>query len=116
MRIDLQLSMPENQSPSRPVVSRRQAIQVACVASAAAVAAVNRAPGIQTVRAANDQVHYGFIGTGSRGSYLLGHLKNIDNGRYIAVCDKNHEKLDQAYKPIGRYTNKIKDYRQLLER
>ena len=35
--------------------------------AAAAVAA----PFIQTVKAANDQVQYGMMGTGSRGSYLL---------------------------------------------
>ncbi len=44
----------------------------------AGAAAVVAAPFIQTVKAANDQVQYGMIGTGSRGSYLLKHLKEID--------------------------------------
>jgi hypothetical protein len=39
------------------------------------------------VKAANDQVQYGMIGTGSRGSYLLKHLKNIPAGRCVALCD-----------------------------
>ena len=41
------------------------------VKTAGAAAAVISAPAIQTVKAANDQVQFGFIGTGSRGSYLL---------------------------------------------
>ncbi len=53
----------------------------------AGAAAVVAAPFIQTVKAANDQVQYGMIGTGSRGSYLLKHLKEIDTGRCVALCD-----------------------------
>ncbi len=42
---------------------------------------------IQKVHAANDQVQYGSIGTGSRGTYLLKHLHETGAGRCIAVCD-----------------------------
>src|SRR5260370_28243542 len=56
------------------------------VKTAGAAAAVVTAPGIQTVRAANDQVQYGFIGTGSRGQYLIKHINETDRGRAVAVC------------------------------
>lgn len=53
--------------------------------AATAVTAVTAAPFIQKVKAANDRVQYGIIGTGSRGSYLLKHLKQIDTGRCVAL-------------------------------
>src|SRR6266851_10263831 len=73
-------------------VSRRDFVKTAAVVTAAA-AAIEGAPAIQKVRAANDQVQYGMIGTGSRGNYLLKHLKGIDNGRCVALCDINEENL-----------------------
>ena len=69
-------------------VSRRDVLK-----TAGAVSVLGAAPFIQTVKAANDQVQYGMIGTGSRGSYLLKHLKGIDNGRCVALCDINPEHL-----------------------
>src|SRR5260370_35407600 len=63
------------------------------VKTAGAAAAVVTAPGIQTVRAANDQVQYGFIGTGSRGQYLIKHINETDRGRAVAVCDVEETKL-----------------------
>ncbi len=73
-------------------------------------------PAIQRVRAANDQVSYGVIGTGSRGSYLLKHLKSIDNGRCVAICDINADHLQKAFDTIGSNPQKYKDYRELLGR
>src|SRR5678815_4040736 len=83
-------------------VSRREFVKAAgaVTAVAAAIPAVHGAPAIQKVRAANDQVQFGIIGTGSRGSYLLKHLKGIDNGKCVAICDVNAENL----KPVS-YTH-----------
>ncbi len=67
----------------------------------AGAAAVVSAPFIQTVKAANDQVQYGLIGTGSRGSYLLKHLKEIDTGRCVALCDIQPTQLDHGVATIG---------------
>jgi predicted dehydrogenase len=74
------------------------------------------APFIQTAKAANDQVRYGVIGTGSRGTYLLGHLKGIMNGRCVAICDLRKEVLDAAAHEIGNSPATYTDYRQLLDR
>jgi predicted dehydrogenase len=94
-------------------LSRRDLLKTAG-AVAAVAATVQGAPAIQKVRAANDQVQYGMIGTGSRGSYLLKHLKNIDNGRCVALCDINPENLKHGVDTIGNNPKTFKDYRELL--
>jgi len=87
--------------------SRRDVVKLAGAASAVG-------PFIQKVKAANDQVQYGFIGTGSRGTYLLGHLAKIDSGRCTAVCDLDPTHADKAAEVIGTNPQKFKDHRELL--
>ena len=94
----------------RDVVKLAGAVGVA----AAAVSRIDGFPGIQTVKAANDQVQFGMIGTGSRGSYLLKHLAQIDNGRCVALCDIQQDALDRGVKTIGTNPKTFKDYRELL--
>jgi predicted dehydrogenase len=94
-------------------LSRRDVLKTAGAVTAVA-AVVQGAPAIQKVRAANDQVQFGMIGTGSRGTYLLKHLKDIDNGRCVALCDINKDVLDEAAKTIGNNPKTFKDYRELL--
>ena len=94
-------------------VSRRDFVKTAAAVTAAA-AVVEGAPAIQKVRAANDQVQFGMIGTGSRGSYLLKHIKNIDNGRCVALCDINPENLKHGVDTIGNNPKTFADYRELL--
>ncbi len=97
-------------------ITRREAVKIAGVATAAVavVAKAQGAPFIQTVKAANNQMQYGVIGTGGRGSYLLKHLTKIDNGRCVAVCDVNQTALDKAGQITGTNPAKFKDYRELL--
>jgi predicted dehydrogenase len=94
-------------------LTRRDVLKTAGAVTAVA-AVVQGAPGIQKVRAANDQVQFGMIGTGSRGTYLLKHLKDIDNGRCVALCDINQDALTEAAKTIGNNPKTFKDYRELL--
>ncbi len=96
-------------------LSRRDLLKTAG-AVAAVAAAIEGAPAIQTVKAANDQVQYGMIGTGSRGSYLLKHLKNISTGRCMALCDLQQTALDHGVATIGNNPKTYKDYRELLDR
>jgi predicted dehydrogenase len=96
-------------------LSRRDLLKTAG-AVAAAAAAIEGAPVIQKVRAANDQVRYGMIGTGSRGTYLLKHLKNIPAGRCVALCDLLQPALDNGVQTIGNNPTTYKDYRELLDR
>ncbi len=95
-------------------ITRRDVIKTAAAAGAVAAVAGFEAPGIQTVKAANDTIAYGVIGTGGRGSYLLKHLLNVSNGRCVAVCDIQQDKLDRAADIIGTNPAKYKDYRELL--
>src|SRR5580693_5869581 len=94
-------------------LSRRDLLKTAGAVTAAA-AVIQGAPGIQKVRAANDQVQFGMIGTGSRGSYLLKHLKNIDNGRCVALCDIQQDALDHGVDTIGNNPKTYTDYHELL--
>jgi predicted dehydrogenase len=94
-------------------VSRRDLLKTAGAVTAAA-AVVQGAPAIQKVRAANEQVQFGMIGTGSRGAYLLKHLKSIDNGRCVALCDIQQDQIDKGVQTIGNNPKTFKDYRELL--
>jgi predicted dehydrogenase len=94
-------------------LSRRDMLKTAGAVTAVA-AVVQGAPAIRTAKAAGEQMQFGIIGTGSRGSYLLRHLKDIDNGRCVALCDLNQERMDEASKIIGTNPKKFKDYRELL--
>jgi predicted dehydrogenase len=99
-------------------LSRRDVMKLAGVTGAAAaavtVAAKAGGPSIIKVRADSSQIKYGIIGTGSRGTYLLGHLAKVDNGHCAAVCDLNQEAMDKAAGVIGTNPKKYHDYRELL--
>src|SRR5437660_8840812 len=82
--------------------------------AAGMAAAVVSAPAIRKVRAANDQVQYGFIGTGSRGQYLLQHINQTDRGRCVAVCDIYEPNLKKGAQIAGTNPKTFKDYRELL--
>lgn len=91
-------------------VSRRGLVQMAGAAGIAGLAA----PAI--VKSAPDQLRFGFIGTGSRGDYLLKHLKSIDNGRCLALSDISQDHMDRSAQTIGTSPAKYRDYRELLGR
>jgi predicted dehydrogenase len=97
-------------------LSRRDVLKTAGAVTAVAAASRAAKPGIQTTRAASDQVAYGMIGTGSRGQYLLNHLTKIDNGRCVALCDIYEPNLNKGIKAIGTNPKGYKDYRELLAR
>ena len=89
-------------------VSRRNFVKTAGAAAAIA------APAIESLKAANNAVQFGFIGTGSRGQYLLQHINQTDQGRCVAVCDIFEGNLDKGAEIAGTNPRKFKDYRELL--
>jgi predicted dehydrogenase len=102
-------------------LSRRDFVKTAGAATTAA--AVLSAPAIRTAHAANEPVRYGIIGTGSRGNYLLRHLKDIPSGQLVAACDIQDESIKKLNTTIKespwpeRLNGKLriyKDYRELL--
>lgn len=96
-------------------ITRRDVMKLAG-AAAASTPALQGAPWIQKVKAANDTVQYGIIGVGSRGWYHTKHLNKIDTGRCTALCDIDQAHLDRAAQTIGTNPAKFKDYRELLGR
>jgi predicted dehydrogenase len=100
---------PKQASEQEP--TRRDASKLAATAAALTITG---APFISKVKAANNTVQYGFIGTGSRGQYLLEHLKSIDNGTCVAVCDVWQPNMEAGAKKIGTNPKQFKDYRELL--
>ena len=96
-------------------LTRRDVIKIAGGAGVAAAAVTTAAriggPAVLKARAASNQIKYGMIGTGSRGTYLLGHLAKVDNGHCAALCDLDQESLDKAATVIGTNPKKYKDYR-----
>ncbi len=101
--------------PEGTKVTRRDMLKTAGTLSAAAAATL-AAPRIQKVKAAGNQVSYGVIGTGSRGTYLLEHLRNVDSGRCVAVCDIFEPNLKKGITAAGSNPKGYKDYRELLAR
>jgi len=97
--------------PEQNDLSRRDVIKIGAVAASAAAFG---GPAILKARTPSDQVKFGFIGTGSRGTYLLDHLSRIDGGYCTALCDINQEALDHAGTVIKTNPKKYKDYRELL--
>jgi predicted dehydrogenase len=97
-------------------LTRRDVLKAAgaVTAVAAAIPTIQGAPAIQKVKAANEQVQYGIIGSGSRGTYLMKHLKDIDNGRCVAICDIQQDAIDKGVQTIGNNPKTFKDYRELL--
>ncbi len=97
-------------------LTRRDVLKTAGAVTAAAAVSRLAPPRIQEVKAANNVVQYGMIGTGSRGQYLLNHLAKIDNGRCVALCDIYEPNLNKGIKNIGTNPKGYKDYRELLAR
>jgi predicted dehydrogenase len=96
-------------------VTRRDALKAAgAITIAGAAARLQGAPAIMSAHAATDAVQYGMIGTGSRGTYLLKHLKGIDTGKCVAICDVSNDALDKAQQTIGGSPKRYNDYRELL--
>ncbi|SRR5579884_1318333 len=94
-------------------LSRRDVMKIGA-ATGIAAATLGSAPAILNARTPSDQIKFGMIGTGSRGAYLLDHLKRIDSGHCTALCDINQEALDNAANVIKTNPKKYKDYRELL--
>lgn len=108
----------KTKSPASQEITRREAVQVAGAVTVATVAAsrLQGAPFIQKVKAANNQVTYGVIGTGGRGQYHLEHFNKLDVGRCIAVCDILDANLKKAMALAKDKPEGYKDYRELLAR
>lgn len=80
------------------------------------VAAAATAASASRILGANDRVRLGIIGTGSRGSYLMGRANKCPNIEWVAVCDAWDVRRDKALALTGPAVEKYADYRRLLDR
>ncbi|MBI3208357.1 MAG: Gfo/Idh/MocA family oxidoreductase [Candidatus Solibacter usitatus] len=106
---------PPASSRRKADITRREAVKVAGVTTAA-VAMAAGFPRIQKVRAANSTVQYGVIGTGGRGQYHLKHFKSVDGGKCVAICDIDDANLKKGLGEAPDNPAAVKDYRELLGR
>ncbi len=69
----------------------------------------------QRVLGANDRIRLGFIGTGGRGTWLLGY--ELPGAEVVAVADCARDRVEAVAKahPEGARWTKYTDYRRLLE-
>ncbi len=95
-------------SPPRSTVSRRRFLQTA---GYAATAMTLRGQG-----GANGQVRIGIIGCGIRGNGLASQFSELADVRIAAVCDPDTARMDKTAAKLGSKPDRIRDYRQLLER
>ena len=66
---------------------------------------------------ANDRIRVGFIGTGSRGSYMATVAETHEDCQILAMCDVHPVKLDRAISGLkNSKPDSYKDYRLVLER
>ncbi len=81
-----------------------------------AAAGTLTAASARRVLGANERIRLGIIGTGGRGTYLMGEANKIGGIEWIAVCDAWDERRDRAAKITGAAVAKDSDYRKLLDR
>jgi len=87
---------------------------------AAAVATGLMSPGLNAanygqVTGANDRIHLGLIGCGGRGQDLMRHFLEL-GVTVTTVCDPDEKRMEEARQLAGGHADKIRDFRELLER
>lgn len=93
-------------SHPKPQPTRRAALGAAAILPFAAIRG----------SAANDAVTVGVIGTGNRGSHVVGLMAQHTPARVVALCDLVDERMARTSKAIGAENAKFyNDYRQLLD-
>jgi predicted dehydrogenase len=95
---------------NREAMTRREA----AVALAGGAVALSGCGGRARARA-KDEVRFGLIGAGARGTFLLERLAQVDNGRCVALCDIYEPNLENARQRAAAGTRTYRDYRRLLD-
>jgi predicted dehydrogenase len=65
---------------------------------------------------ANDRIRVGGIGTGLRGTYVLGLVKEAQNTEIVAVCDAYAPRMAAAKQKLASGAHEHADFRELLGR
>lgn len=68
-------------------------------------------------QSAGDQIKTAVIGTGNRGSYLLGAVMNQPEARVVALCDNKPDRLDKAASAASKFNpSTTSDWRRIIDR
>jgi len=76
------------------------------------------APAVLAAQTSSDAIRVAVIGTGTRGSYLLGHVLAIPNAKIVALCDIEPEHLAKAVeqaRAAGHDAPGYSDFRRMLD-
>jgi predicted dehydrogenase len=104
-----------DQKMDSTAVNRRDFAKAAAAVGVAATA-LSQGPLVQSAKAAGRTIKYGFIGPGSRGRRLLErHLKFMDHGECVAMCDIYEKNLQKALDVFEGTPTPYTDYNKLLE-
>jgi predicted dehydrogenase len=79
-------------------------------------AAVATAASYGRILGANERIRIGGIGTGSRGEYLLGNVKNLEMGDIVAVCDVYEPHRARVKSRLAADAREYVDHREVLDR
>ena len=79
-------------------------------------AAVATAASYGRILGANERIRIGGIGTGSRGEYLLGNVKNLEMGEIVAVCDVYEPHRARVKSRLAAEAREYVDHREVLDR
>lgn len=79
-------------------------------------AAVATAASYGRILGANERIRIGGIGTGGRGEYLLGNVKNLETGEIVALCDVYEPHRARVRSRLAADAREYVDHREVLDR
>jgi predicted dehydrogenase len=78
--------------------------------------AASTAASVSRIQGANERIRLGIIGTGGRGTYLMGEATREKDVEWAAVCDAWDQRRDKAASRLAGSVKTYADYRALLDR
>jgi predicted dehydrogenase len=102
------------------MVNRREFLEAAVAAAAAARVHPIFAGETRTIQGANDRIRVGIIGCGNRGNQVATDWMKHKDSVFVAACDVAKDRLDATAAKIGQTQGNtvetFEDYRKILER
>jgi len=95
-------------------ITRRNFIKGSAAAGASLGMCKIGAPALAKTANANDTINVGVIGTGSRGKWLIGEIRKLENTLVTDVCDNFPPHLEEGGESAGSQARKHDNYKNLL--
>ncbi len=113
---DLNENQPDNQVSRRDFLNAFAAVAGTTLLSASAPWLTSVTVQAGQAASPSNRVQLGFIGTGSRGSYLLELLRRVPNADVAAICDNYPPNLQKGLELTGGKAKTYTNYKDLLAR